>query len=123
LLTKRFTSKEERRRVVAYLFDPANVKAEWIGFENHLNYFHCNGKGLDKQLALGLYAYLNSTVVDQYFRSFSGHTQVNATDLRRLAYPDRATLEALGNKLRRLDLPQSEIDLLVTEHLHGLNQN
>ncbi len=123
LLTKRFTSKEERRRVVAYFFDPAQMTAEWIGFENHLNYFHHNGKGLERKLALGLFAYLNSTVVDQYFRCFSGHTQVNATDLRRLAYPDRFTLEALGSKLQRLDLSQTELDQLVTEHLHGFIKN
>ncbi|MBI4026554.1 MAG: Eco57I restriction-modification methylase domain-containing protein [Verrucomicrobia bacterium] len=88
LLTKRFTSKEERRRLVACLFDPDQVKAKWIGFENHLNYFHANGHGLERSLAVGLYAFLNSTVVDQYFRRFSGHTQVNATDLRTLTYPD-----------------------------------
>ena len=45
LLTKRFTSKEERRRLVACMFDPDLVRAEWIGFENHLNYFHANGQG------------------------------------------------------------------------------
>ena len=119
LLTKRFTSKEERRRLVACLFDPDQVKAEWVGFENHLNYFHANGHGLERSLAVGLYAFLNSTVVDQYFRRFSGHTQVNATDLRTLSYPDRDTLQAMGRKMTTLDLSQDEIDQLVTEHLHA----
>lgn len=120
LLTKRFTSKEERRRLVACLFDPTVVEAEWLGFENHLNYFHANGRGLERALALGLFAYLNSTLVDQYFRCFSGHTQVNATDLRKLAYPDRKTLEAIGHDLPSPGLSQEELDQLVEKHLHGL---
>lgn len=119
LLTKRFTSKEERRRLVACLFDPNIVKAEWLGFENHLNYFHADGRGLDRSLAVGLFAFLNSTVVDQYFRRFSGHTQVNASDLRKLAYPDLGTLQAIGIEMKALDLPQKEIDELVTKHLHA----
>lgn len=119
LLTKRFTSKEERRRLVACLFDPDQVKAKWVGFENHLNYFHANGHGLERTLAVGLYAFLNSTVVDQYFRRFSGHTQVNATDLRSLAYPDRDTLQAMGRDMKSLDPSQDEIDQLVTKHLHA----
>jgi len=119
LLTKRFTSKEERRRLVACLFDPDLVKAERVGFENHLNYFHASGHGLERTLAVGLYAFLNSTVVDQYFRRFSGHTQVNATDLRTLAYPKRDTLEAMGREIKTLDLSQGEIDQLVAKHLHA----
>jgi len=119
LLTKRFTSKEERRRLVACLFDPNNVKAKWLGFENHLNYFHADGRGLDRNLAVGLFAFLNSTVVDQYFRRFSGHTQVNASDLRKLAYPDLNTLRAIGIEMKSLDLSQEEIDELVTKHLHA----
>jgi adenine-specific DNA-methyltransferase len=119
LLTKRFTSKEERRRLVACLFDPDEVKAKWIGFENHLNYFHSSGHGLERTLAVGLYAFLNSTVVDQYFRRFSGHTQVNATDLRTLTYPDRNTLQAMGSDMKTLDLSQNDIDQLVTKHLHA----
>ena len=119
LLTKRFTSKEERRRLVACLFDPDLVKAKWVGFENHLNYFHASGNGLERTLAVGLYAFLNSTVVDQYFRRFSGHTQVNATDLRTLTYPDRDTLQAMGRDMKTLDLSQDEIDQLVTKHLHA----
>lgn len=119
LLTKRFTSKEERRRLVACLFDPGQVKSEWVGFENHLNYFHASGQGLERNLAVGLFAFLNSTVVDQYFRRFSGHTQVNATDLRTLTYPDRMTLLAMGREITTLDLDQDEIDQIVLNHLHA----
>jgi adenine-specific DNA-methyltransferase len=70
-------------------------------------------------LAVGLLAFLNSTVVDQYFRRFSGHTQVNATDLRQLAYPDRNTLQAMGAEMETLDLSQAEIDELIEKHLHA----
>lgn len=119
LLTKRFTSKEERRRVVACILDPEKIKAKRLGLENHLNYFHSKGQGLGRKLAIGLYAFLNSTVVDQYFRSFSGHTQVNATDLRQLRYPDRATLEAIAGEIETLDISQAEIDGLVDRHIHG----
>lgn len=122
LLTKRFTSKEERRRLVACLFDPKDVDAEWLGFENHLNYFHDNGKGLEKRLAFGLFAYLNSTVIDQYFRTFSGHTQVNATDLRNLPYPSRLALQAMGAEMTRLDLNQEDIDALVVKYIHASRQ-
>lgn len=84
-----------------------------------MNYFHAGGRGLERDLALGLYAFLNSTVVDQYFRRFSGHTQVNATDLRTLAYPDRGTLEAIGREVTLLGLPQERVDQLVVDHLHA----
>jgi adenine-specific DNA-methyltransferase len=119
LLTKRFSAKEERRRLVACVFDPGRVKAEWVGFENHLNYFHENGGGLEPALAAGLFAFLNSTVVDQYFRGFSGHTQVNATDLRALPYPGRNTLQTIGRELPAFDLAQNEIDQIVGRHIHA----
>ena len=119
LLTKRFTSKEERRRLVACLFDPKDIHSEWLGFENHLNYFHADGHGLERNLAAGLFIFLNSTVVDHYFRRFSGHTQVNSSDLRNLAYPDLETLRSMGAEVKQLDLPQDEIDNLVEKFLHA----
>lgn len=119
VLTKRFTSKEEKRRLVASIFDSSNVPGDLVGFENHLNYFHKGGCGLDRNLAAGLFAYLNCTLVDDYFRSFSGLTQVNATDLRKLHYPSRRTLEEIGEDMNRLDLDQMEIDALLERHLHG----
>ncbi len=98
VLVKRFSSKEERRRIVAApLLDDALPECSRFGIENHVNYLHSQGAPLDRQLAIGLAAFLNHELVDVYFRSFSGHTQVNAADLRRLRFPDRATLEQFGS--------------------------
>jgi adenine-specific DNA-methyltransferase len=121
LLTKRFTSKEERRRLVACLVDPKRLDADtqWLGIENHLNYFHQNGRGLEERLASGLFAFLNSTLVDQYFRRFSGHTQVNASDLRKLPYPDQVTLESMGAEMKQLKPTQEGIDQLVEKYLNA----
>ena len=114
VLTKRFTSKEERRRVVAVVFDPSLVPADSIGFENHVNYFHMGGSGLDSDIAYGLAVYLNSTAVDRYFRQFNGHTQVNATDLRSLWYPDIETLREFGRaSLSGATGGQDSVDALV----------
>lgn len=113
VLTKRFSSKEEKRRLVAVVYDPARIDAEVIGFENHLNYFHLNGKGLPGELARGLALFLNSTAVDQYFRQFSGHTQVNATDLRNLHYPTVNQLEEVGRHYGETLPEQVKIDEII----------
>lgn len=98
VVLRRFSSKEEKRRVVAYLFDGSNLPGEAIGFENHLNVIHQDHHGFAPELARGLVAYLNSQEVDDYFRTFSGHTQVNATDLRRIRFPSIKELEKLGKR-------------------------
>lgn len=85
-----------------------------VGFENHLNYFHDNGHGLGSYLAKGLVVYLKSTLVDSFFRQFNGHTQVNATDLRKLQYPTREELEHLGQKVGD-NFSQEKIDKLMDE--------
>ena len=68
-------------------------------------------------LARGLAAFLNSTLVDAYFRQFNGHTQVNATDLRNLRYPTRTELESLGQKVGDVFPHQAELDALVGREL------
>ncbi|MFF4893469.1 BsuBI/PstI family type II restriction endonuclease [Micromonospora chersina] len=118
VLVKRFSSKEETRRVVACVYRREDVQAERVGFENHLNVFHESGHGVDPALAHGLAVWLNSTPLDTAFRLFSGHTQVNATDLRNLRYPARTELRALGNAVLGRDWPdQAEIDELVEQHV------
>ena len=95
-LVRRFSSKEEKRRIVARIVTPADLPGKLVGFENHLNVFHRGKKGLSEELALGLAVYLNSTLIDKYFRQFNGHTQVNVTDLRLLKYPSKPVLIELG---------------------------
>jgi tRNA1(Val) A37 N6-methylase TrmN6 len=111
-VVRRFSSKEEPRRIVASVVDPATFGgASMLGFENHLNVFHDGRHGLTKELAEGLAAFLNTTVVDESFRRFNGHTQVNATDLRQMKYPKPDVLKALGNWAMQRGTPgQSELD-------------
>jgi adenine-specific DNA-methyltransferase len=122
VLVKRFSTKEERKRVVAALYDSELVYKGMVGFENHLNYFHINGRGLSRSLAKGLAVFLNSTLVDSYFRQFSGHTQVNATDLRKLKYPSKDELETLGSMIGDSIFEQNEIDNVMEEVLTSMSE-
>ena len=114
-LVKRFTAKEEKKRVVAVVLSPEDLPAETelVGIENHINYFHRNRAPLEKHLAWGLCWFLNSTLVDSYLRVFNGHTQVNATDLRKLRYPSEASLRSIG-KACKVGMSQAKIDEIVS---------
>lgn len=113
VLVKRFSAKEEPRRVVAALCDSEEIGAPALGIENHLNYFHIGGGGLPKALARGLTLFLNTSLFDEYFRQFNGHTQVNATDLRNLRYPSREELLALADAIPGGLADQDEVDKIV----------
>ncbi|MCP4702308.1 MAG: SAM-dependent methyltransferase [Gammaproteobacteria bacterium] len=119
-LVRRFSAKEEKRRIVAAVYDPSAAPGEWVGFENHLNIFHCGGKGLSADLAKGLALYLNCALLDAYFRHFSGHTQVNATDLRMLKYPDKTLLERWGQTFGDKFPGQQEIEELIDKELKAM---
>lgn len=113
-VVRRFSSKEERHRIVACVVNPAEFKGyQVLGFENHLNVFHDARHGLSENMAKGLSLYLNTTMVDDYFRQFSGHTQVNATDLKRMKYPGREELIALGKISDEIGDTQEQIDKIV----------
>lgn len=111
-VVRRFSSKEEKRRIMASVVDPATFcNVPLLGFENHLNLFHENKRGLPQALAFGLAAFLNTTAVDEDFRRFSGHTQVNATDLKLMKYPSREALMGLGEwAMKSGTLTQAMID-------------
>jgi adenine-specific DNA-methyltransferase len=112
-LVRRLSSKEEKRRIVPAVFTPQAAGGDWVGFENHLNVFHSAKQGLPPLVAKGLSVYLGSTFADNWLRRFSGHTQVNAGDLRALRYPDVSTLEDWGRQVQDRLPSQTEIDQLV----------
>ena len=116
VVTRRFTSKEERRRIVASVY-ATDLPGELVGFENHLNVYHADRKGVSRNLAEGLSLYLNCSLVDRFFRQFNGHTQVNAADLRSLRYPNRATLERLGETHHGRTLTQRDIDTIIEKEI------
>jgi adenine-specific DNA-methyltransferase len=120
VVVRRFSAKEERRRVVAAIFDPDRLPEviTCVGFENHLNVYHSDSTGLPPELAKGLASYLNSTLVDTYFRLFNGHTQVNANDLRVLRYPSLDKLTLLGTLVGDLFPKETEIDNWLERELH-----
>lgn len=110
---KRFSPKEEYHRISPALYDPTRIKSAYVAFENHLNVFHRHNQGLPMSIAKGLVIYLNSSLLDIYFRHFNGHTQVNATDLRLIRYPSRETLEKWGSKFFSSLPKQDKIDELI----------
>ncbi|MCG9174702.1 Eco57I restriction-modification methylase domain-containing protein [Yersinia enterocolitica] len=110
VLIKRLTAKEEKKRVVAAYYAPTSDH-KMVGFENKTNYIHCKNSGLDEYLAKGLTVYLNSSLVDAYFRQFNGHTQVNSADLRIMRYPDLNTLKTIGKNIKSFS--QEEIDSYI----------
>lgn len=102
VVVKRFSSKEERRRIVAAV----HVAHAPVAYENKLNVIACP----DRDVAVGLALWLNSTAVDHHFRAFSGHTQVNATDLRTMPYPSLQILRNLGGRRETAMPAQDRID-------------
>ena len=111
-VVRRFSAKEEKRRIVASVINPGVFSdVPMLGFENHLNIFHRNKLGLPERIARGLAVFLNTTAVDEHFRQFNGHTQVNATDLKMMNYPSCHDLSQLGMwAMQQRALTQDQID-------------
>jgi len=96
VLLKRFTSKEQKRRLDSAVLKKSEFPYEFVGIENHVNYIHKPNGSLSVNEAFGVAALLNTYLIDNYFRSFNGHTQVNATEIRNLPLPDLPTIKKIG---------------------------
>jgi adenine-specific DNA-methyltransferase len=103
VLLKRFTAKEERRRLVAGIVEAKDSYSSLLGLENHLNYVYRPDGELSKSEALGLAALFNSALVDRYFRAISGNTQVNAAEIRAMPFPSLKAIREIGEALDRAE--------------------
>jgi adenine-specific DNA-methyltransferase len=119
VLVRRFSAKEEPRRLVAAPLFATDFGHDWIGLENHVNYIHRPTGELDCQEATGLAALLNSALMDRYFRIANGNTQVNAAELRALPLPPLELVKQIGSAVRSLGahLSDDEVNSSIFEAL------
>ncbi len=113
VLLRRFSAKEEHRRLTAAPFLAKSFEGHWVGLENHLNYIHRPGGTLTEEEAWGLAALLSSALLDTYFRISNGNTQVSATELRAMPLPDLDIIRALGREVMVLEDSAARLDDLV----------
>ena len=121
VLLRRFSAKEEKRRLVAAPMIRGSLNAKMVGLENHLNYIRGVSRDLDEELAYGLSALLNSIFLDRYFRISNGNTQVSATELRAMPLPAERDIRSIGAEVHaRLEAGSESpgLDVLVAGTLN-----
>ncbi|MDR2409346.1 MAG: Eco57I restriction-modification methylase domain-containing protein [Bacteroidales bacterium] len=125
VLLKRFTSKEQKRRLSAGILEQQVInKYKFIGIENHLNYLWSPSSNLNLHMAYGLLVLLNSTIYDSYFRIINGNTQVNASDINMLKFPNKLLVSNLGQEvMKNKEINYTEIDNLVEAVIFNSAEN
>ena len=105
LFCKRFTAKEERRRLQCGIYlakDFPDYKS--IGTQNKINFVdHIDGHELSECEVYGIYVLLNSTWFDIYYRILNGSTQVNSTEVNNMPVPPLSTIQDMGRRLIKTD--------------------
>lgn len=119
VLLKRFSSKDEKRRLTSGVHLKDIHDCELIGIGNKINYIGVSVGKLTKGEAYGLAAVFNSSFMDKYFRCISGNTQVNATEIRVMKFPTRKQVKEIGHQVQKHQVQKlktiktTEIDLIV----------
>lgn len=118
VLLKRFTSKEQKRRLYAGVLLRNAFKSKRVGLENHLNYIHKKNGDISNDEAIGFAAFLNTSFVDRFFRVINGNTQVNAVDLRGMPLPPLRKVKEIGDRVSK-ERPSigKDLDLIVSSIL------
>jgi adenine-specific DNA-methyltransferase len=96
VLLRRFSAKEEFRRLNSSPYLKEQIPCEFIAFENHVNYVHRPHGKIGHSEAIGISAILNSIFLDTYFRVSNGNTQVSATEIRDMPLPELQQIKKIG---------------------------
>jgi adenine-specific DNA-methyltransferase len=122
VLLRRFSAKEDRRRLISAPFLAEHFDFEQIGFENHLNVISKKKGSLSAHETIGLSAFLNSAIVDRYVRIVNGNTQVNAAEMRALPLPPLEVITEIGKKVEHIARPTPEqVDKVIFSTLWQTN--
>lgn len=110
LLVKRFTSKEEKRRLQCGIYLKQRYSQyKYISTQNKVNFVKCDSPCV----TYGLYVLLNSSLYDAYYRILNGSTQVNSTEINQIPIPAREVIEEMGRELMHHDLTEVNCDKIV----------
>lgn len=118
LFVKRFTAKEERRRLQCGVY-LARKHPEYteISTQNKIN-FICGLQELSECVVYGLYVLFNSSLYDCYYRILNGSTQVNSSEINAMPVPPMSTIEAMGKELIRIkDMSEAACDKILRSYI------
>ncbi|MDH6309081.1 adenine-specific DNA-methyltransferase [Dysgonomonas sp. PFB1-18] len=96
---RRFSSKDDKSRLIAAPYFCSTSKANFIGVENKLNYIYRPKGHLERFETMGISALLDSDLFDTYFRTFNGNVNVSATELREMPMPPLEIIKEIGKQL------------------------
>ncbi|MCK4662249.1 MAG: Eco57I restriction-modification methylase domain-containing protein [Bacteroidales bacterium] len=120
ILIRRFSSKDDKSRLVCSPYFASKLRFERIGIENHLNYIYRPNGDLSEEELWGISALFNSSLFDTYFRTFNGNTQVGASELKQIKMPPLERIILIGEKVKNTIQPQrEEIDNIINQVLLG----
>lgn len=121
LLVKRFTAKEEKRRLQCGVYLSADLpEYDRISTQNKVNFVESINFDMSEKLVYGLYVLFNSTIYDRYYRILNGSTQVNSTEINAIPIPTLNEIEKLGSALMDTgDLSVSMCDNILGVLLNG----
>lgn len=117
ILLKRLSSKDEKKRLIASLYIP-DEKDNYVAIDNKLNYISKKNNSFTLVEAMGVCSLLNSTFMDNYFRCFSGNTQVNATEIRIMKFLEKEVIINIGEEILKYNnVTQDIIDKIVEKFI------
>ncbi|HBL75992.1 MAG: methyltransferase [Bacteroidetes bacterium GWF2_42_66] len=99
ILLRRFSTKDDKSRLIAAPYFCNYIKSDFIGVENKVNYIYRKHGHLERNELVGLCALLNSELFDTYFQIFNGNVNVSATELREMRLPPLNDIKKIGNKI------------------------
>ena len=117
ILLRRFSSKDDKNRLVAAPYFCNFINSDYIGVENKVNYIYRPNGHLEKNEVTGLCALLNSSLFDAYFRIFNGNVNVSATELREMPFPPLETIREIGDTIiLSNDFTVEKLNRIVNEY-------
>lgn len=118
LFVKRFTAKEERRRLQCGVYlSRRNPQYDVISTQNKINFIDGLSTELSECMVYGLYVLFNSTIYDSYYRILNGSTQVNSTEINAMPVPDLEIIQEMGRKIIKThDLSEENCNKIMEEY-------